>query len=135
MILPTGGDGSKISPPIKQLSFDLDDYLQKEIHDANLVYQALFNSIRCIGRIFKGYGKGILKQHRLHPEAFVQVVLQAAYIKLHEKVAPTYCTATTRKFAHGRTETCRSCTTESVEFANKLFDNCCSVSSSIYLYL
>jgi carnitine O-octanoyltransferase len=34
--------------------------------------------------------------------------------------APTYETATTRQFYHGRTETVRSCTSEAIEFCKEM---------------
>ena len=42
--------------------------------------------------------------------------------------APVYETATTRLFYHGRTETLRACTTESVEFCRAMADPQSSVS-------
>lgn len=70
--------------------------------------------------VFESFGKSRLKELRLHPDAFVQVVLQAAVFKTHAKALPTYETATTRQFYHGRTETVRSCTQEALEFAKAL---------------
>ena len=66
---------------------------------------------------YPGYGKARLKQLRLHPDAFVQVMIQAAVYKTHDKCLATYETATTRQFYHGRTETVRSCTQEAMDFA------------------
>ena len=42
--------------------------------------------------------------------------------------APVYETATTRLFYHGRTETLRACTTESVQFCRAMADPQSSVS-------
>jgi carnitine O-octanoyltransferase len=66
---------------------------------------------------FNHFGKAILKEHRLHPEAFVQCAIHAAYYRQHGKMAPAYVTASTRRFYNGRTETCRSCYTEMRDFA------------------
>ena len=41
---------------------------------------------------------------------------------LYFSAMPTYETATTRHFYHGRTETVRSCTKEAIKFANALND-------------
>ena len=124
-----GDDKTDIKQNPKELAFELDEFLMNEINEANVAHKKLFQSLRVTARTFEGYGKGILKVYRYHPEAFIQVALQAAYVRLHGKPAPTYCTASTRKFAFGRTETCRSCTVESVEFAAALFDRSSSVSS------
>ena len=48
--------------------------------------------------------------------------LQLAYYRLHGKPCATYETASTRGFLHGRTETIRSCSSESLKFA-KSFDD------------
>jgi len=39
-----------------------------------------------------------------------------------DRPAPTYETASTRKFYHGRTETVRSCTVEAVEWCTSMLD-------------
>ena len=46
--------------------------------------------------------------------------MQLSYYQLHNKPAPTYETATTRSFYHGRTETVRSCTVEAIEWCKNM---------------
>ena len=70
--------------------------------------------------VFDPFGKSRLKELHLHPDAFVQVVLQAAIFKTHGKALPTYETATTRQFYHGRTETVRTCTQEALDYAKAI---------------
>lgn len=41
---------------------------------------------------------------------------------------PTYETAVTRQFYHGRTETLRSCTTETIDMCRAMLDGWASVS-------
>lgn len=50
------------------------------------------------------------------PDAFVQLALQLAYFRIHQRPTPVYETALTRIFQHGRTETIRSFTMESYTF-------------------
>lgn len=64
----------------------------------------------------------IKKVAKVSPDAYVQMSLQAAYFKLHGKFAPVYETASTRQFKHGRTETCRSLSSEQVAFVKGFFD-------------
>lgn len=45
---------------------------------------------------------------KLSPDAFIQMAMQLAYRRLHGKNTPTYETASTRLFMHGRTETIRT---------------------------
>ena len=59
---------------------------------------------------------------KVSPDAYMQICLQLAYYRLHRQFAPTYETASTRKFSHGRTETCRSLSSELVEFI-RLFES------------
>ena len=47
---------------------------------------------------------------------------------LYSRPAPTYETASIRKFYHGRTETVRSCTVEVVEWCKAMLDPDVSVS-------
>jgi len=44
----------------------------------------------------------------------------------------TYETASTRKYYNGRTETLRSCTTESLEWARSMLDPLATVEKSFY---
>jgi len=46
----------------------------------------------------------------------MQQILQLAYYRLHKSCATVYETSATRKFNHGRTETCRSLTLSSRKF-------------------
>lgn len=62
------------------------------------------------------FGKDYMKSKKIHPDAFVQMVLQLAYYNLHEEFVPTYETATMRAYYNGRTETVRSCSQDSVNF-------------------
>lgn len=71
---------------------------------------------------FGRFGKLLLRKYNVHPDTFVQVCLQYAYYKLHGKPAPTYETATTRKFYNGRTETVKSCTNEALMFSKAMMD-------------
>ena len=49
--------------------------------------------------------------------------ISPVYHRLFFRALPTYETATTRQFYHGRTETVRSCTMETLELAKTLTDS------------
>lgn len=66
--------------------------------------------------------KGYCKKHKVSPDAIMQLGIQLAYFKQHEKYVGTYESCSTAAFRHGRTETIRPCT-----MATKLF--CDAVSS------
>ncbi|KAJ1988385.1 Carnitine O-acetyltransferase mitochondrial [Coemansia spiralis] len=71
---------------------------------------------------YEGFGKDEIKKLGFSPDGFVQMAIQLGYYKLYGKSRATYEAAATRKFAHGRTETCRSVSNESVSFC-KEFEN------------
>ena len=59
----------------------------------------------------------------MSPDAYVQMVIQLAYHKMHGRSRPTYESAATRRFQLGRTETCRSVSDESVAFCEAMADH------------
>lgn len=71
---------------------------------------------------YSKYGKNEIKAMKIHPDTFFQVALQIAAFKTHKRALSTYETATTRGHYHGRTETVRSCTAESLELAKAVLD-------------
>lgn len=66
---------------------------------------------------FDDYGTDwIKKSGRIAPDAYLQMALQLAYYRVHGRITPTYETASTRKYLHGRTETIRTVSVESKAF-------------------
>jgi carnitine O-acetyltransferase len=59
---------------------------------------------------YEGIGADVLKGAKVSPDAAIQMTLQLAYFLTHGESTPTYETASTRQFAHGRTETIRTLT-------------------------
>ncbi|XP_063704438.1 peroxisomal carnitine O-octanoyltransferase [Culicoides brevitarsis] len=112
----------KIEVP-KELKFDLDEAILKEIDRMEEVYEENLNVVSVIVHCFQGYGKELMKAAKIHPDTFVQSALQLVYYRLHGKMAPTYETATMRAFYRGRTETVRSCNMDMVELCNAWFDS------------
>ncbi|KAJ3101205.1 hypothetical protein HDU96_010082 [Phlyctochytrium bullatum] len=72
---------------------------------------------------FGGYGGDFIKKKaKVSPDAYVQMALQLTYYRLHAKLPAVYETASTRKYAHGRTETCRSMSVDSAAFLRTFID-------------
>ncbi|KAJ1729461.1 Carnitine O-acetyltransferase mitochondrial, partial [Coemansia biformis] len=71
---------------------------------------------------YEGFGKDELKRLGFSPDGFAQMAIQLGYYRLHGRARATYEAAATRKFLHGRTETCRSVSTESVAFCRAFED-------------
>ncbi|KAJ1965553.1 Carnitine O-acetyltransferase mitochondrial [Dipsacomyces acuminosporus] len=71
---------------------------------------------------YEGFGKDEIKKLGFSPDGFAQMAIQLGYYKLNGRCRATYEAAATRKFAHGRTETCRSVSSESVAFCKTFED-------------
>ncbi|UZJ54007.1 hypothetical protein CBS101457_003327 [Exobasidium rhododendri] len=64
----------------------------------------------------------IKKVAKQSPDAFIQQVLQLAFYKVKGYQVPTYETASTRLFKHGRTEVIRSFSNDSYQFVKAVRD-------------
>lgn len=91
------------------------------------------NVVSLIVHTYQGYGKELMKSLKIHPDAFVQCVLQLIYYRLHEDIPPTYETATMRAYYHGRTETVRSCNMDMVRFVKEWYSKEAKVSCSLQI--
>uniref|UniRef100_A0A6G1SJK9 Peroxisomal carnitine O-octanoyltransferase n=1 Tax=Aceria tosichella TaxID=561515 RepID=A0A6G1SJK9_9ACAR len=105
------------------LEFQLSPSISVSLNESLEHFKTTTKTIHVLHSTFGHYGKAILKEHRMHPEAFVQCAIHATYFRRHGRMAPAYVTASTRRFHNGRTETCRSCYTEMRDFAKFINDN------------
>jgi carnitine O-acetyltransferase len=71
---------------------------------------------------YRAHGKDFIKSISLSPDSYIQMALQLAYYKLMGTCAATYETAGMRRYSWGRTETCRSVSSESVRFITAMHD-------------
>lgn len=110
----------------ERLDFHVNDVVFNEIEKAKNGFRKNTEDVGVAVKFFDGFGKAVLKEHKFHPEAFVQIALQLAYYRMYGKPASTYVTATTRRYFHGRTETCRACFPENVDFAKAVIDGSAS---------
>ncbi|XP_063699837.1 carnitine O-acetyltransferase-like isoform X2 [Culicoides brevitarsis] len=69
---------------------------------------------------FTKYGKNFIKTQKMSPDSYVQMAIQYAFYRLHKVPGAHYESAQTRLYVHGRTETIRSCSNESVAFAKAM---------------
>lgn len=69
---------------------------------------------------FPHFGRLFCKRIKVTPDFFMQMAIQLAYWRLHGKAVATYETAHTRLFYHGRTETTRSTSIETVAFCKSM---------------
>ena len=85
---------------------DAQTYITKTIRDSDLHVVH-----------FTQYGADFIKKvAKVSPDAYIQMCLQLVFYRLHGTHTAVYETISTRKFLHGRTETCRSLSNESKAF-------------------
>eukprot|EP01137_Pigoraptor_chileana_P035371 Opistho-2@29268 len=125
---------SAVVPAPKPISLDINTVVERMIVRAKDHYHAHSSAVDLTVMQYKGFGKELLKQAKMHPDAVFQMALQLAYYRLYGKPAPTYETAQTRMFFHGRTETCRSCSIASTEWAKAMVDPSQSAQNRIRLF-
>ncbi|KAJ3038037.1 Carnitine O-acetyltransferase mitochondrial [Rhizophlyctis rosea] len=106
----------------ERLQFDLTRDLWQAIEKAGRKFDELVakHDVRVVS--FEAYGKNLIKKFGVSPDAYAQMAIQLAYYKLYGKCAATYESAQTKKFAYGRTETCRSVSVESVQWVQAMED-------------
>lgn len=109
-------------PPPKRLEFVLDVPSEKAIEKAQEDFSGLLDQHDVEVQNFVGYGKEAIKQFKVSPDAWAQMVIQLAYWKLYGKPSPVYESAQTRKYFLGRTEVIRSCSSESTAFCKAFLD-------------
>ncbi|KAI1803408.1 acyltransferase ChoActase/COT/CPT [Daldinia bambusicola] len=109
-------------PAPTEIKFDVSKKLQAHIDQAIQAFQEVIGKHELAVQAYQAYGKGLIKKFKCSPDAYVQMVIQLAYYKMHGQNRPTYESAATRRFQLGRTETCRTVSDESVAFCNAMAD-------------
>ena len=71
---------------------------------------------------FLHFGKGLVKRLKMHPDFFMQMAIQLAMYRMHGVFCATYETGHTRAFFHGRTDTVRTLSTQSVAWVHAMED-------------
>jgi len=118
----TKKEASEFKPEVHQLQWHVNGDIRRAIGVAEKDAANLIASVDSRMLEFKEFGADFIKSQKISPDAFVQMAYQLAYHKMKGKAASTYESANTKRFLHGRTETLRSVTRESVEFT-KAFAN------------
>jgi len=93
----------------EKMVWKLDDEIKSGIEEAEIHYRPLKDDLDLKTFNFKYYGKNWMKDNQLSPDSLIQMAIQLAYRRLHNRVGcAIYETSHLRKFYHGRTETLRS---------------------------
>nr|KAJ3423289.1 hypothetical protein HK105_006666 [Polyrhizophydium stewartii] len=119
-------EGAVASPPLPvptKLEWVVDSEVEQLISKAEATAKALIDDTESCLLQTKVYGSRYMKEvAKTSPDAYIQLALQLTYYRMHQRPTAVYETAATRAFKHGRTETVRSMSSESLEFI-KSFDN------------
>jgi carnitine O-octanoyltransferase len=110
---------SDLDEPV-EIEFNYDLFIEKEIEKASKLFLSNTSKVQITTLILKNCDKNTLKSYKINPDTFSQMCMQLAYYQLNQKPAPTYETATTRAYYHGRTETVRSCSNEALEWCKAM---------------
>lgn len=109
--------------PPRRLEFHLDEHIKCAIAESRKMYQIMVDDADVFSDSYTQYGKSFLKNYSIHPETYAQFALHLAYYTMHGRPAPTYVTAATRQFYHGRTETMRSCFPEVLQWVRAMVED------------
>ncbi|RKP00863.1 hypothetical protein CXG81DRAFT_26448 [Caulochytrium protostelioides] len=104
----------------RELDFDLDPTVQTAIQGATRAFDALVAQHAMHVLHHTAYGGAAIKQWKLSPDAFCQMAFQLAYYTMTGTCRPTYESASTRRFAYGRTETGRALSKEALAFCEAM---------------
>uniref|UniRef100_A0A8C1J5C2 carnitine O-palmitoyltransferase n=1 Tax=Cyprinus carpio TaxID=7962 RepID=A0A8C1J5C2_CYPCA len=135
------GDVASSLPPPTRLTWDIPAECQERIERSLAVAQTLADDVDFHVLPIQDFGKGAIKKCKISPDAFIQIALQLAYYRNRGSFTLTYEASMTRLFREGRTETVRSCTSESCTFVRaleggeKFFLHCNSEFMTIYVIL
>uniref|UniRef100_A0A671S504 carnitine O-palmitoyltransferase n=1 Tax=Sinocyclocheilus anshuiensis TaxID=1608454 RepID=A0A671S504_9TELE len=114
------GDVASSLPPPTRLTWDIPAECQERIERSLAVAQALADDVDFHVLPIQEFGKGAIKKCKISPDAFIQIALQLAYYRNRGTFSLTYEASMTRLFREGRTETVRSCTSESCAFIREV---------------
>ncbi|XP_037392601.1 carnitine O-palmitoyltransferase 1, liver isoform [Pygocentrus nattereri] len=116
------GDVNPSLPRPQRLTWDIPSQCQERLAQSLSVAQVLADDVDFHVFAFRDFGKGSIKKVKMSPDGFIQLALQLAFYRDRGMFCLTYEASMTRLFREGRTETVRSCTSESCEFL-RAFEN------------
>ncbi|CAH1109108.1 unnamed protein product [Psylliodes chrysocephalus] len=122
---------TKIETEPRKLEFNISDSLQKYIQQANVNIDKLADNLDLDAFQFTSFGKEFVKSQKMSPDSYIQIAMQYAFYRIHQTPGAHYESAATRKYIHGRTETIRSCSIESIAFAKAMLDNNKSINEKV----
>ncbi len=120
------GDSDTETCTFTKLDFNVDSALEKKILDAAEHFDKLDVDTDNEVFSFHDFGKSFIKTCNCSPDAFMQMSLQLAYFRLYETLCPTYESASTRRFHHGRVDSIRASHPEALSWTKAMMDDQCT---------
>ncbi|OZJ05061.1 hypothetical protein BZG36_02093 [Bifiguratus adelaidae] len=116
-----------------ELKFTISPQVSYSIQSACQNFDKLINAHDMHVLAYNGYGKNMIKKFKISPDAYAQMVIQLAYYKMFGVLRPTYESGQTRKFQHGRTETCRTVSSDMKNWVLAMENPSVSVEAKVML--
>ncbi|KAL4172705.1 hypothetical protein KRP22_007868 [Phytophthora ramorum] len=114
----------------RELAWDVKGETKQLLNEAKKTYEKWTSSL-LVACAETPVTRAIGKQYNIGTDGLMQMTIQLAHFKLHQKFVATYESASTAAFKHGRTETVRSCTNEAVTFVRTMTDASASDSDKV----
>ncbi|KAI7890266.1 acyltransferase ChoActase/COT/CPT [Mucor mucedo] len=118
----------------KVLQWQVSHELGNAIRTAEKNASTLISDLDSVLLHYGGYGSNMMKEAKVSPDGWLQMVYQLAYYRHYGKSCPTYESASTRKFRAGRTETVRTCSTDTVAFTKAWEDKDIKMADKLGLF-
>uniref|UniRef100_A0A671UQD0 Carnitine O-acetyltransferase n=1 Tax=Sparus aurata TaxID=8175 RepID=A0A671UQD0_SPAAU len=106
----------------QKLRFNITPEVKRDIERAKQNMNMMVQDLDVKVLMFSHFGKNVPKQHKLSPDAFMQMVLQLAYFRIYNISCSMYESASLRMFTYGRTDAIRSTTVDSFNFVQAMQD-------------
>uniref|UniRef100_A0A3B5A8U2 Carnitine O-acetyltransferase-like n=1 Tax=Stegastes partitus TaxID=144197 RepID=A0A3B5A8U2_9TELE len=109
-------------PMAHKLHFNITPDIKKDIEMAKQKMDIIPHDMDLEVLSFDHFGKSALKAHKMSPDAFIQIAIQLAYYRMHQRPCPSYETASLRTFKDGGIDIFPTTSSASVAFL-KAFDD------------
>ncbi|TFK23388.1 carnitine acetyl transferase [Coprinopsis marcescibilis] len=115
----------------EELVFEVNKQVEEAVAGAVERYERLVGGHDLQVLHYEGYGKGLMKQYKLSPDAWAQLVKQLAFHKMYQRPGVCYESCQTRRFKLGRTEVIRTVSNQSKKWVEAMEDP--SIADPTYL--
>ena len=112
---------TSLTPP-KEIVLTADDAVLADVQEAERNFDKLVGAQELRVLHYDAYGKDIIKEFKLSPDAWAQLVKQLAFYKFKGRPGVTLEAAQTRKFQRGRTELIRAASSQSKAWVDAMVD-------------